>query len=288
MLPTFLMMIFNVFYTNKAERWAQLSLQEYYFWFLILFVLLVTAIGTNLVETFNAFAHSPFSAFRLLANSMPTATHFYLKYCILQPVTHGMNLTRYVYVGKFIFFTKIVDEDRARELSEPEDQDYYGMGSRSARFTLMLVIGLVFGTICPLMHIVVLLNFLACRLIYGYLIPFHESRKVDLGGAHWAMQMLHTHHGLLIYIVLMTGILVQRSESSGPGGVAAISFLWWYIAYRKFTKALHWEKLPYITVMDDEDGKASKHELNEEGKPKAYVQKELEIPKSDKLENPIK
>jgi hypothetical protein len=256
----------------KAERWAQVRLQEYYFWFLVLFVLLVTAIGTNLVETLTAFAHSPFSAFKLLAHSLSVTTHFYLKYCILQPVTHGMNLTRYFYLGKFMIFKKIVDENRARELSEPEDQDYYGMGSRSSRFTLMLLIGLIFGTICPLMNIVVLLNFLACRLIYGYLIPFAESRKVDLGGEHWAMQMLHLHQGLLIYIVMMTGILVQRAESSGPSGIAAVGFVWWYIAYRKFTKALHWEKLPYMTVMQDEEGKASRADGSK------YVQRELEPP----------
>merc|ERR1719183_2752168 len=105
-----------------------------------------------------------------------------------------MNLTRYIQLIKFWGFKRMYDEETAKQMAEPEDQDYYGMGSRSARFTLMLLIGLVFGTICPLMYVVVLLNFLACRLIYGYLIPFAESRKEDLGGEHWAMQMLHVHH----------------------------------------------------------------------------------------------
>merc|ERR1712113_1175139 len=113
---------------------------------------------------------------------MPRTTHFYLNYVVLQPVTHAMNLTRYIQIIKFSAFRRLYDDDMAKKLAEPEDQDYYGMGSRSARFTMMLLIGLIFGTICPIMNIVVLLNFLVCRLIYGYLLAYAEERKTDQGG----------------------------------------------------------------------------------------------------------
>eukprot|EP00438_Fugacium_kawagutii_P018292 Skav223003 [mRNA] locus=scaffold1827:553319:561893:- [translate_table: standard] len=68
----------------------------------------------------------------LLARKMPSSTHYYLNFLVLQWVTHGMNLTRYVQAGhwggaaavtKFVGLSKIWSEDEARALAEPEDQD---------------------------------------------------------------------------------------------------------------------------------------------------------------------
>jgi hypothetical protein len=262
-LPTLLHLIFRWCFSLKGDRWSQLLVQEYYFWFLMVFVLLISAIGHHLGDTLNALADSPFQAFRLLATRLPFTTHFYLGYCLVQPVTHAMNLTRYFNLLKFFIYKQVVDETRALELSEPEDQEYYGMGSRSARFTLMLVIALVFGTICPLMYVVVLINFLCCRLFYGYLIPYAERRKCDMGGAHWCMQLRHVHLGLLVYIVMMTGVLLERADSKGPSIIAAISFLIWFISYRKFRHALQWETLPYVEVPDKDEVDDCKYQQKE-------------------------
>jgi hypothetical protein len=250
MLPTLLMWIFQSFFLLKANRWAQIHLQEYYFVFLMLLVILGTSIGINLTKMHDKFAESPYQALRVFAQCLPFTAQFYLVFVCTQWVTHALTLTRCINMVKFLFFKRSRDEETAREMAEPEDQDYYGMGSRSARFTLMLVIGLVFGTICPLMNIVVLLNFAICRLIYGYLIPFAERRKVDQGGEHWCMQMKHTHIGLLVYIVTMTGILAERARSVGPACVAAGSFLWWFYQYRKFTRSPRWQKLAYMDLKD--------------------------------------
>merc|ERR1719428_1357244 len=122
MLPTFLMIIFRMFYTLKADRWGQIQLQEYYFWFLVVFVLLITAIGTNLQATLAKLAQSPFEAFKMLSAAMPVTTHFYLNYCMFQPVTHSMNLTRYIQLLKYWGFKRIYDEETARQMAEPEDQ----------------------------------------------------------------------------------------------------------------------------------------------------------------------
>jgi hypothetical protein len=275
MLPTFLVWIFQAFYTLKANRWTQIHIQAYYYWFLILFVLLTTSIGTNLSATLSALAQSPFEVFSLLAQMMPVTTHFYLNYCVMQPVTHGMNLTRYINVIKYLIFKKVAaSPEDARRMSEPEDQDYYGIGSRSARFTLMLLIGLVFGTICPLMNVVCFYNFIGCRFIYGYLLAYHENRKDDMGGVHWCMQCHHLQQGLAIYLIMMTGVLSQRCESIVPCVISAISFLWWLIAYRRFTAKMHWEKLPYASMIGM-DGKEKASFMTTRSDNKQYEQEQL-------------
>lgn len=283
MLPTFLVWIFQMFFTLKADRWCQVQIQEYYFWFLVLFVLLVTSVGQHLSATLSTLSQAPFKVFSLFAEMMPVTTHFYLNYVFMQPVTHSMNLTRYMNLIKFLALRKVCNtEERAKVLAEPEDQDYYGMGSRSARFTLMLLIGLVFGTICPLIHVVVFWNFAVCRIIYGYLIQYAENPKSDMGGVHWCMQLDHLQIGLLIYLIMMTGILLERAESKGPGILSAVSFLWWFIQYRRYKVKFRWEKLPYIAVVEEEkisleSGKvAGKKTSSTWDKEHSYKQKELE------------
>jgi hypothetical protein len=254
MLPTFLMMIYDL-YTLKSNGWKQLYLQTWYFWFLVVFVLLVTCIGSDLTGFIESIAERPFSIFSVLANRMPLTTHFYLNYVIMQPLTHGMNLTRYINLLKYWAFKKALGlrKEAARFKSEPEDQDFYGIGSRSARFTFFLLLGIVFGTICPLMNAVVLFNFFCCRLVYGYLICCAEGRKNDLGGNHWVQQLHHICQAMPIYIALQVGIISHRAESSLPALLASLSFFMWAAGYSRM-HSRRWEQLSLFDVMClDED-----------------------------------
>merc|ERR1719183_1638905 len=104
---------------------------------------------------------------------------------------------------KFMACSAVCEAPRAKELSEPEDQDYYGMGGRSARFTLNMVIALVYCSLTPLIVPLTILNFAICRLVYSYLFAFAETRKPDMGGVFFVTQLEHVQHGLLLYVVLM-------------------------------------------------------------------------------------
>merc|ERR1719188_1040262 len=140
---------------------------------------------------------------------MPSSTHFYMNFMMLQWVTHAMNLTRYVNLFKYLALVPIVGQTKAKEMSEPEDQDYYGIGSRSARWSLNLLIGLVFSSLSPLICLFTLVNFALCRLVYGYLIVYAEERKPDLGGVFFMQQLNHLMKGLVIYAALMVGVILR-------------------------------------------------------------------------------
>jgi len=163
--PTVLILIFSLLFNFKCDVNVQIETQNWYFWFLFFFVILVTAIGQGFTDFIEQVSESPFDLPLILADKMPAATHYYLTYLCLQWVTHGMNLTRYIQVGKFVTFSKFLDEEDARAMAEPEDQDYYGMGSRSARFTTNFLIALIFGTLSPLMSLLGWINFFVCRVL---------------------------------------------------------------------------------------------------------------------------
>merc|ERR1719379_1473742 len=128
----------------------------------------------------------------------------------MQWVTHAQNLMRIANLGKYKAWSLVYGEEKGKEKSEPEDQDYYGLGSRSARFCFMLVLCLNFASLSPLITLLGWINFWMCRKVYGYLCVYAETRKPDLGGVFYVSQLNHVQEGLFIYIVLMSGVLTMR------------------------------------------------------------------------------
>eukprot|EP00913_Durusdinium_trenchii_P026190 g24570.t1 len=155
-LPTTLSFIIDKTFTLTSRAESQLYLQEWYYWFQVIFVLLVTAVGTSLWQRFNDVLTSP----------------------------------------KGVLFLGT------------------GVGSRSARLSLVLAIGLVFSLLSPFILIVVFLFFLINRLVFGYLLVFAELPKPDLGGIFWAQQLRHVHLILPIFVLTMSGCIWEYSRWS--------------------------------------------------------------------------
>lgn len=269
--PTVLVNIFSMLFNFRSEVKNQIELQNWYFWFMVFFVIGVTVVGQNFVQFVEDVAKEPTALPMLLAKKMPSSTHYYLNFLVLQWVTHGMNLTRYIQVGKFVGFSKLWSEDDARALAEPEDQDYYGMGSRSARFTINMLIAIIFGTLSPLMYLLAWVNFYICRLFYGYLFVYAESRKEDSGGYFFVNQLHHVYAGLFFYCLLMIGIFLERAPNYVPAGFGIVAFIYAFISYRAFTKDFEWETLPWEEIAQDADGK----DFQPEDSGETYIQAEL-------------
>lgn len=271
LLPSVLMFIFHQFFRISSHNLRQHELQIWYFWFLIIFVVLVTAIGSSLLGFVRQIAQEPLSIFRTLAVSMPSASHFYLSWMVMQWATHGTALARLANLGKFMGLRALYGDEKAKALSEPEDQDYYGMGGRSARFTLNMVIAVVYCSLTPLIVPLTFLNFAISRLVYSYLFAFAETRKPDLGGVFYVTQLEHLQYGLLLYVVLMIGLLGQRAPGLGPM-LVVVPCLWrLWCDRRHLQRALQWEALPYEEVATStEDEKIAKGLV--------YRQPELDLP----------
>lgn len=242
-VPTFLVMIFCMCFKLKAEAFLQHRIQEYYFYFQVVFIMLVTAVGSSLAATIKVLSEKPLYIFQLLATTLPFSTHFYLNFIPLQWVTHVQGTLRIVQLFKFKSFSVMYDETVAKRMSEPEDQDYYGIGSRSARQSFFVALCLVFCSLSPLILPLGFINCLICRLVYGYLVTFAESKKPDLGGPFWVTQLTQVMQSMFLYIILMVGVLMVRSSTKWPSVIAALSFVYMFVAYYRFSRAFQWETL---------------------------------------------
>jgi len=268
-LPTFLLLIFRSFFTLRADAFAQHKLQVWYFWFQIVFVVLATAVGQNVRGFMQTLAEKPFAIFGVMAKTMPYATHFYMNFLVLAWATHAMGMMRYVPLTKYKVALKIWDEQGAKQVAEPEDQDYYGMGGRSARWAIFMTIGIVYGTLSPPINMLCLGNFAVSRIAYGYLMVFAETKKPDLGGVFFVKQMEHILVALIIYGILMTGVLMQRAATYGPGIIAAGALVFAIFANARFHQSFNWEKLPFEELANDETKYKHKEETG------VYVQSEM-------------
>jgi len=274
-LPSALLLIFRRCFTLKADVWAQQQLQVWYFWFQVIFVILVTAIGHSLPGFLTRVVEDPIAIFGLLARHLPRATHFYMGYLVLQWADHAKNRLRYVQLLKFMFYRGLYGEHEARVMAEPEDQDYYGIGSRSARQAVDLAIGLIFSTLCPLVAPLAFFNFALCRLFYGYLLVFAETRKPDLGGVFYATQLRHALFSLMIYCLLMVSVLACRAASWGPAILASPSLAYVIWSYHHFQCVYRWDKLP-LKERKDSASCVPIYQADGEGKEQqSYMQMEL-------------
>uniref|UniRef100_A0A7S1S2S4 CSC1/OSCA1-like 7TM region domain-containing protein n=1 Tax=Alexandrium catenella TaxID=2925 RepID=A0A7S1S2S4_ALECA len=210
--------------------------------------MLVTLVGSSLLDAATKTLSRPLSLGMAMAFEMPKYSNFYLNYMVSQWMSSCLELTRYINFIKFLTFRRTNPEERARELAEPEDQDYYGIGSRSARWTANALMGLVFCPICPLICAVTFVNFFLCKLVYGYLIVFAETRKVDLGGAFWVNKCRHLLAGLWIFWLLMCGELTARAQPR-QALMALFSGVYLLWAMRRFAN-LRWLTLPFEEVVD--------------------------------------
>jgi len=253
-LPTMLIYIFDKFFVTKAKMWMQKKLQVWYFIFQVIFVLLVTVVGSSLLDTATRTISRPLALGRVLAESLPWYSKFYFNFMVIQCMSHCLEITRYFNIFKFLIHRETHGEARARELAEPEDQDYYGIGSRSARWTTNAVVGLCFCSVSPEIVLMTIVNFSLCKLIYSYLVVFAETRKVDLGGEFWVDQLRHLRLGLWIYWLLTSGEITLRGTlGQAVFATCSVMYLWW--GRRRFAKLL-WEHLPFEEMAGPENDRS--------------------------------
>merc|ERR1719343_1830198 len=70
-LPTFIITIFKTFFTLHDDAWSQYKLQNWYFCFQVVFVLLVTAVGSSVLTFMRMLVVDPMGVPGLLGQKMP-------------------------------------------------------------------------------------------------------------------------------------------------------------------------------------------------------------------------
>eukprot|EP00438_Fugacium_kawagutii_P019708 Skav215086 [mRNA] locus=scaffold1068:49011:57274:+ [translate_table: standard] len=211
LLPNWLTFICEWLFIMKSGRQLQLQVQKWYFYFLVVFVLMITAIGCSLFYTLKSLVERPGEIFSLLANTLPYSTHFYLSYFPFQWTVYAAEVTRYHVAVKYFALKALRGAQRAMEAI------------------------CVLGFLC----------FFICRVSYTYLLVYSEIPKPDTGGAFWCAQLHHVQQGLFIYVLLMTGVLLDKADSLGPPLITLACGVQLLQRYMRFRRRFQWHGLPF-------------------------------------------
>jgi len=253
-LPTVLVLISQLCFQKRAHAWSQHQLQKYYFFFLIVFQLLVVSMANSLFGAVKDTISDPLSLVERLSQGMAQTTHFFLNIFASQWTVMGMEHTRLVQLIKYHLWRKMTSTPQeAIAGSEPEDQDYYGMGARSARYTSLFVIALAFSSLCPLICVMAFVTFCIMRLVVGYQVVYAENKKPDLGGSFWVTSLKHLQLGLIIYICCMAGVLAERSDSAYPSYLAGSALLYMLESMYVFEGKFYWEAISQEQVISSQE-----------------------------------
>eukprot|EP00929_Paragymnodinium_shiwhaense_P097707 TRINITY_DN59330_c0_g1_i1.p1 TRINITY_DN59330_c0_g1~~TRINITY_DN59330_c0_g1_i1.p1 ORF type:complete len:840 (+),score=196.89 TRINITY_DN59330_c0_g1_i1:126-2645(+) len=253
LLPTLLLGIIDNLLTLKSKTHAQRRLQAWFFAFQVIFVLLITAIGRSLIDSVIAIVNQPRLTLVLLANSLPNASHFYMNYMALGWFAESLELLRHSQLMRYTAFRVMgYCHEEAHTKSEPEDRASCGIGARSAKAALSFTIMIVFCMCSPLILAVAGVYFTLGSMTFSYLVVFAEKKKPDTGGAFWITGVKQVLFGLVIFVLLMTGILMSRYQlGRGPAVLSASSLLAITMYFRRFNSMI-WDKLPFETLADED------------------------------------
>eukprot|EP00931_Biecheleriopsis_adriatica_P078800 TRINITY_DN52215_c0_g1_i1.p1 TRINITY_DN52215_c0_g1~~TRINITY_DN52215_c0_g1_i1.p1 ORF type:complete len:883 (+),score=166.90 TRINITY_DN52215_c0_g1_i1:51-2699(+) len=276
-LPSILHYIIDANLHLKTQTSVQLRLQSWLTAFLLIFVVLVTSLGRGITITLVIIAKEPAKFISLLAASLPSSSHFYFTYVILGYVAAPLEMLRLPNLFKYLFYSKVqcLEDQAAKEFSEPEDPANHGMGIRLATVMLMSSISFVFCSCSPLTFLFTWFWFVIAQTVFSYLLIFGESKKPDSGGFFWLQVLEQLFVVLALYVVLMVGVLHALGEGFviGPPAVAFSSLLCLYAA-RWRVKTLVFDHLPMEELVKCKKFAADGHE--HQGCTSRYIQPECD------------
>eukprot|EP00405_Crypthecodinium_cohnii_P012047 CAMPEP_0206427778 /NCGR_PEP_ID=MMETSP0324_2-20121206/5248_1 /ASSEMBLY_ACC=CAM_ASM_000836 /TAXON_ID=2866 /ORGANISM="Crypthecodinium cohnii, Strain Seligo" /LENGTH=1067 /DNA_ID=CAMNT_0053893133 /DNA_START=63 /DNA_END=3267 /DNA_ORIENTATION=- len=258
-LPTLMLMIIYNFLNLKGGCNAQLMMQNRYFAFMLVFVVLVSALNHTLIHSLVDLADNPNHIF-VMFSKLPSSSNFYSSYLILGWFTLVITLLRPSNLVLYLYYKHWggLAPSAAREMSEPEDQNGDGMGARMAVGTIMMSISLIFSNCSPLIVPAGLGYFCIATETFRWRILYTETRKPDLGGAFWVLGLKHLYLSLTIYIVLMATMFMRAPiHLQLPVWALLVVGIWFGTCYVRFTH-LTWEVLPFeeIAQADLEHGRS--------------------------------
>lgn len=251
LLPIVMLMIFDRCFVLRSDAWSQQKLQNWYFWFQVVYVLLITCISQSIATQLQKLIKEPTGIVDMLVDNLPGSSDFYLNFVLLAWAALGMEALRIAVLAKYLLFKPLYEEGEAKAKADPGNQGY---GMRSASLVIALLIGLVFSMINPLIVVLLFIQMCLQRVVYGYLLVYAEPREADLGGAFWVTQLEHLQQGMLFFCFLMFGLLAHRAEGWLPSAIAAGTIPFMVLSYLLFKSSFDWETLPFCEVVHLRDG----------------------------------
>ncbi|KAG0363759.1 hypothetical protein BG005_006970 [Podila minutissima] len=194
-----------------------LSVMSKYFFFLVVNVLLVSALSGGFLQTWDKISKGGFNfieIINLLSQNLPGASTFFITYTLLKgftgPVLELLQITPLIL--NFLVTTLLAKSPR--QIWDVQGRlicvDY---GIIFPLQTLMFCIGIVFSTMAPLILPFVTFYFIMFYFVYRHQFLYIYHQPIETGGLAFPHAVKHSYTGIFICEITILGIFLAKQAT---------------------------------------------------------------------------
>lgn len=193
---------------------AELKTQAWFFVFSVFQVFLVTTFSSGAAAVAAQIAKDPQSAPRLLAESLPKASNFYITYFILQGLgSASSTIVNYSDLGEYLFYEYFWDKSPREKFQTYASMKGTPWASWYPKFTNFLVIAIVYSCVAP-----IVLGFATVGIFFYYLAYRHQmlyvvQTKVDTRGEAYKRALQQMPTGIYLAELCLIGLMGARKAA---------------------------------------------------------------------------
>ncbi len=186
---------------------AELKTQAWYFVFQVFQVFLVTTFSSGAAAVATKIAQHPDQAPSLLAETLPTASNFYLTYFIVQGTASAADtVLNYSDLFQYLFYDYFIDKTPREKFSTYAQMKGTPWASWYPKFTNFLVISLVYSCVAPLVIGFAAVGISIYYLAYRYQLLFVCQTKVDTKGEAYKRALQQMPTGIYLAELCLIGL----------------------------------------------------------------------------------
>lgn len=213
----------------------EMTVQNTYFAFQVVQVFLVVTLASAASSVVSSIIQDPASAANLLAKKIPRASNFYISYIILQGLSFSSGALLQI-VGLILskVLGKLLDKTPRKMYNRWSSLSGLTWGTVYPAFTLLVVIGIIYSCIAPLVMGFGTIGLYLFYFAYRYNVLYVSNASIDTQGRSYTRGLQHLTVGCYLLIVCLIGLFAIASGASrialGPM-VLMIIFLIFTILY---------------------------------------------------------
>jgi len=208
---------------------VELSLMSRFFIFQVVHSFLIVTISSGIIAALPGLLNNPGQFPSLLAQNLPLASTFFLTYILLQALSGTAG-------GFLQLVTLVLHYVKLYILGSTPRSIYrlkYGAqtvtwGTLFPSITLLVVIGLGYSIIAPIMNGLIFVTFLLFYMLYKYLFLWvmEQPMSSDTGGLFFPKAIHHIFIGLYVEQVCLAALFIlARNERGKPSALAEGAFM---------------------------------------------------------------
>ena len=203
---------------NRTGMAIELSVQNYYFFFLFVQVFLVVSISTGLSSTITELSSNPTNVPEILADNLPKATNYFFSYMLLQALTVSAGaLVQLGGLFKWFILAPLMDSTGRQKWRRQTKLSKINWGTFFPFYTNLAAIGLIYSVISPLIMVFNIITFSLFWLVYRYNTLYVTKFRFDTGGLLFPKAINQLFTGLYVMELCLIGLffLVRDSDKDG-------------------------------------------------------------------------